>query len=216
MLSSRRLVDVIRRYERRSFRWNVCVVVVIVVQSDVLMRTPTTGLPSDVSLKWRSTVTCDVWKCTTLVIPEVMNSKFGWSESSCHRTRAYHAPRDKHIWNFFVLPSLIRHGKDFAPPSTPGFSDKVGLNLALCLVTSCSRLHDWYLHAVGWDEGQRALVAPLEDTGVEWGFIKNILPRDQWHFMSSEHRDQMARLCIKYLAIYSNESLSSSIRNFPK
>ena len=123
-------------------------------------------------LKWRSTVTCDVWKCTTLVIPEVMNSKFGWSESSCHRTRAYHAPRDKHIWNFFVLPSLIRHGKDFAPPSTPGFSDKVGLNLALCLVTSCSRLHDWYLHAVGWDEGPRALVAPLEDTGVGVGLYK--------------------------------------------
>ena len=59
-------------------------------------------------------------------------------------------------------------GTWFAPPSTPDFSGKLGLNLALAwlLPVAVVKLHDGELHAVGWGEGPWALVTPVKPNRV--------------------------------------------------
>ena len=49
-----------------------------------------------------------------------------------------------------------------APPSTPDFFGKEGLNLALGLVNSCCGCQTvWWLHTFGWREGTWALLTPV-------------------------------------------------------
>ena len=66
---------------------------------------------------------------------------------------------------------LIYVGSWFAPPSTPDFSGKLGLNLALAwlLPVAVVKLHDGNLHAVGWGEGPWALVTPVKAIRVGVG-----------------------------------------------
>ena len=60
----------------------------------------------------------------------------------------------------------------FAPQSTPDFLGKVCVNLAWLLPVAVVKLHNGGLHAVGWGEGPRVLVAPVTAIKVGVGLKK--------------------------------------------
>ena len=63
-------------------------------------------------------------------------------------------------------------GTWFAPPHTPDFSGKVGLNLALGLVTSCCSCQTAWWRPACCGVGPRALVTPIKAIRVGVGLLK--------------------------------------------